>query len=108
MDYPDPDHPDAHLPSEELGYPGIDETIHYPWQGDQQPAQADASLHSVIDPRLYKDLFSADASQFPDQSLDGEDDEIGRLADEVYPHVDDSDDDGNYEYSSQESSEYVS
>ncbi|PLB46637.1 TPR-like protein [Aspergillus steynii IBT 23096] len=104
MDYPDPDHLDPHYPSEEQAYPDLDESIHYPWQGAQQPAQAEASLHSVIDPRLYKDLFSASASQLPDQSLD-EDDEIHQYAEEAYPHLDDSDEDGNYEYSSQESSE---
>ena len=108
MDYPDPEHLDSHYPSEGQAYPDLDESIHYPWQGQgaQQPAQAEASLHSMIDPRLYKDLFSASASQLPDQSLD-DDEEIHQYGEEVYPHLDDSDEDGNYEYSSQESSEYV-
>lgn len=101
MDYPDP----GHLGAEDHAYPDIDESIHYPWQGEQQAAQADASLHSVIDPRLYKDLFSASASQLPDQPLDDEDDEAERFAEELYPDLDDSASDANYEYS-EESSEY--
>ncbi|KAH8422545.1 tetratricopeptide repeat protein [Aspergillus melleus] len=105
MEYPDPDHVDPHLSSQEPAYPDINESIHYPWQGEEQPAQTEESLHSVIDPRLYKDLFSASASQLPDQSLEGDDDEAERFAEELYPRTDDSAEDENYEYPGEESSE---
>ena len=107
MEYPDPDHVDPHLTSQEPAYPDINESIHYPWQGEEQPAQTEESLHSVIDPRLYKDLFSASASQLPDQPLEGDDDEAERFAEELYPRVDDSAEDENYEYPGEESSEYA-
>ncbi|KAL4941666.1 hypothetical protein BDV06DRAFT_177388 [Aspergillus oleicola] len=89
MDYFDEDDPDHSLLPGEIAYPDIDETIQYPWQGSQQQTSTDAS---VIDPRLYKDLFSGTESQEPARS--GIDEEVLGL--------DEADEDSNYELSSQD------
>ncbi|KAL4898256.1 hypothetical protein BDV59DRAFT_166523 [Aspergillus ambiguus] len=78
-------------------YPDIDENMQYPWQGVRTTTtEADSSLHSVIDPRLYKDLFPAGETQFPDQSEAGED------IDDSYYGAQFSDEDSEYEYSGAE------
>ncbi|PWY82837.1 RNA polymerase III transcription factor TFIIIC subunit Tfc4 [Aspergillus heteromorphus CBS 117.55] len=86
MDYPDDHHTDHGPPPEEFAYPDIDETIHYPWQGAPPAAQGqgESSLHSVLDPRLYKDLFAGSASQEPERSS------VDKEAEE-YAEADDSD-----------------
>jgi general transcription factor 3C polypeptide 3 (transcription factor C subunit 4) len=47
---------DTSPPPEGSAYPDIDETLHYPWQGSRQ-STTDNLPASVIDPRLYQDLF---------------------------------------------------
>jgi general transcription factor 3C polypeptide 3 (transcription factor C subunit 4) len=90
--------------SQESAYPDIDETMQYPWQGTQPAVAGESSLHSVIDPRLYKDLFSRNASQLPDQhAMDYEDEEDA----EEYSHMDDSAEDSTYEFSAEETSTSV-
>ncbi|RDH14245.1 RNA polymerase III transcription factor TFIIIC subunit [Aspergillus niger ATCC 13496] len=96
MDYPDDHHPHHQPPSQEYVYPDIDETIHYPWQGNQPTTQGEASIHSVLDPRLYKDLFTGNASQAQDEASLDEDAE-------AYHDADDSDE-SLYTLSSEESS----
>ncbi|THC93697.1 hypothetical protein EYZ11_006808 [Aspergillus tanneri] len=106
MEYSDEDRMDPNRPSGEFAYPDIDETIHYPWQGNQQPSQGEQSIHSVIDPRLYRDLFSASASQLPDKSLGhGEGEEDDQYAEEMFHEIDDSAEDSTYEFSEEGTSE---
>lgn len=95
MDYPDDHHPHHPPPSQEYVYPDIDETVHYPWQGSQPTTQGEASIHSVLDPRLYKDLFTGNASQVQDEASFEEDAE-------AYQEADDSDE-SLYTLSSEES-----
>ncbi|KAB8206883.1 hypothetical protein BDV34DRAFT_75099 [Aspergillus parasiticus] len=95
MDYPDQSNHDTQ--AGEVAYPDIDETIHYPWQGPQQTAQSDP-IHSVLDPRLYKDLFPSNTSQLPEEILDEDEDA------EEYAGIDDSAEDSTYEFSPEESS----
>ncbi|PYH96394.1 TPR-like protein [Aspergillus ellipticus CBS 707.79] len=95
MDYPDDHHSDHEPPPEEFAYPDIDETIHYPWQGNPPADQGESSIHSVLDPRLYRDLFTTSASQAPEQTpLDKEAEE--------YAEADDSAEDSLYTLSSSE------
>ncbi|KAE8376695.1 hypothetical protein BDV26DRAFT_305416 [Aspergillus bertholletiae] len=96
MEYPDQS--SHNTQSGEVAYPDIDETIHYPWQGPQQTTQSDP-IHSVLDPRLYKDLFSNNTSQLPGETPLN-DDEDG----EEYAEIDDSAEDSTYEFSPEENS----
>lgn len=68
-------------PSQEIVYPDIDETVQYPWQGTRQQnaAQAPQRSHasqaanaSVIDPNLYRGLFSGNAPGPMDQDMSSE------------------------------------
>jgi general transcription factor 3C polypeptide 3 (transcription factor C subunit 4) len=87
--------------SQESAYPDIDETMQYPWQGTQPAVAGESSLHSVIDPRLYKDLFSRGVSQLPgQQAMEYEDEEEAQ----EYSQMDDSAEDSTYEFSAEESS----
>ncbi|GMG37293.1 unnamed protein product [Aspergillus oryzae var. brunneus] len=95
MDYLDQSNHDTQ--AGEVAYPDIDETIHYPWQGPQQTAQSDP-IHSVLDPRLYKDLFPSNSSQLPEEILDEDE------GAEEYAEIDDSAEDSTYEFSPEESS----
>lgn len=78
-------------------YPDIDESMQYPWQGTQTTTQGDSSIHSVIDPRLYKDLFPTNAAQSPDQS------EAEEEVDDIYYGAQFSDEGSEYQYSAEES-----
>lgn len=85
-------------------YPDIDENMHYPWQGNQQSA-TDNVPASVIDPRLYQDLFSQTAPK----NL-GQQDSADELSDDsqAYPPVPngedlDDDDDADFVYAEDES-----
>jgi general transcription factor 3C polypeptide 3 (transcription factor C subunit 4) len=99
MDYLDGDQSDHNTQPGEIAYPDIDETIHYPWQGPQSAVQADP-IHSVLDPRLYKDLFPSNASQLPEETPLDEDEDAEDL-----PQIDDdSAEVSNYEFSPEESS----
>jgi general transcription factor 3C polypeptide 3 (transcription factor C subunit 4) len=105
MEYPgDGNGSDRPPQSQESAYPDIDETMQYPWQGTQPAVAGESSLHSVIDPRLYKDLFSRSASQLPGQQvMDYEDEEDAQ----EYSQMDDSAEDSTYEFSAEESSTSV-
>jgi general transcription factor 3C polypeptide 3 (transcription factor C subunit 4) len=70
MDYPEDVSGQAPSPGE-FAYPDIDETIQYPWQGSQPPASTEPAVQSVIDPRLYRGLFTGSESQAPEQADDG-------------------------------------
>ncbi|KAL4884513.1 hypothetical protein BJY04DRAFT_225696 [Aspergillus karnatakaensis] len=72
MDYPDDDIPDQSSPLGKIAYPDIDETIHYPWQGSQPAPTTDTPLQSVIDPRLYKGLFTGNDTHGLDQTATDE------------------------------------
>lgn len=98
MDYLDQSNHDTQ--AGEVAYPDIDEAIHYPWQGPQQTAQSDP-IHSVLDPRLYKDLFPSNSSQLPEEILDEDE------GAEEYAEIDDSAEDSTYEFSPEESSTSV-
>lgn len=109
------DYPEHHPPEQEVIYPDIDETILYPWQGNQPATQPESSTTSVLDPRLYKDLFASSASHLTDQPvLDGDYDDEEGDADDVsfasgerryhqFMDGDDSDD-PSYDMSQEESS----
>ncbi|PYH50085.1 tetratricopeptide repeat protein [Aspergillus saccharolyticus JOP 1030-1] len=73
MEYPDNIYPEQGVSAEEYGYPTVDETRQYPWQGHQPPAQAEPSIHSVLDPRLYRDLFNGNSAQPSDEQSAHED-----------------------------------
>ncbi|KAB8262030.1 hypothetical protein BDV32DRAFT_157729 [Aspergillus pseudonomiae] len=94
----DPDQLNHNSQAGGVAYPDIDETIHYPWQGPQQTAQPDP-IHSVLDPRLYKDLFPSNASELPGETPLDEDEDA-----EEYAEIDDSAEDSTYEFSPEESS----
>ncbi|KAE8348901.1 hypothetical protein BDV28DRAFT_142472 [Aspergillus coremiiformis] len=96
MDYPEEDQPNHNPQAGDIAYPNIDETIHYPWQGTHPVVQADP-IHSVLDPRLYKDLFPSNSSQLPGEAP-LEDEDAGELA-EI---DDDSAEDSTYEFSPEE------
>jgi general transcription factor 3C polypeptide 3 (transcription factor C subunit 4) len=89
MDYPE-DVSGQAPSSGEFAYPDIDETIQYPWQGSQPPASGEPVVQSVIDPRLYRGLFTGSESQAPEQAHD---DRSG---------LDDSGEDSSFELSSSE------
>ncbi|KAL4916025.1 hypothetical protein BDW62DRAFT_110377 [Aspergillus aurantiobrunneus] len=91
MDYSDEDESSHNAAVGEISYPDIDETIQYPWQGSHPPTSTDAS---VIDPRLYKGLFSGNDAQEPAQSV----------VDEELVGLDDSKEDSDFEVSSEEES----
>ncbi|KAE8148515.1 TPR-like protein [Aspergillus avenaceus] len=100
MDYPHGHQFEHSSQPEENAYPDIDETFHYPWQGNQPTARGDP-IHSVLDPRLYRDLFPNDTSQFPEESPLDEDDGV----EEEYAEIDDdSAEDYTYEFSAEEDS----
>ncbi|KAF9889891.1 transcription factor TFIIIC subunit tfc4 [Aspergillus nanangensis] len=91
MDYSDAHQSDRSPPAEETMYPDIDETLHYPWQGAQSTGPGEPSIHSVIDPRLYKGLFSTNVAQAPEESdLEEDIDDFSQVAG--------SDDGSAYEY----------
>lgn len=108
------DYPAQNPPAEEVMYPDIDETIHYPWQGNQ-PAQHDSSTTSALDPRLYRDLFSRSTSQLIDQHVpesdydeeEGDADELsfasGEREDQQFVDGDDYSDDPSYDVSEENS-----
>lgn len=102
MDYSDPYGEDPNA-AEHSQYPDIDETLQYPWQGTQFAAPGDTSIHSVIDPRLYKDLFPSNAAQLPEQPdlEEGVEEDLDANAQA------DSDVGSDYEYSHGESSSCV-
>lgn len=79
------DDSDHSPPPGEIEYPDIDEVFHYPWQGTQQPLPGESSTASVIDPRLYKDLFP---SEIPSQLAVGDPDEYSSMAAEPYQNAD--------------------
>ncbi|PYH82974.1 TPR-like protein [Aspergillus uvarum CBS 121591] len=94
MDYPDFTYPEHGISPEEYAYPAVNQTMHYPWQGDQPPAQAESSIDHLLDPRLYRGLFTGGSTQPADDQLDDED--VGN-----YPEVDASSD-SLYSLSSEE------
>ncbi|KAL2840316.1 hypothetical protein BJX68DRAFT_187224 [Aspergillus pseudodeflectus] len=89
MDYPE-DVSGQAPSSGEFAYPDIDETIQYPWQGSQPPASGEPAVQSVIDPRLYRGLFTGSESQAPEQAHDGR------------SGLDDAGEDSSFELSSSE------
>ncbi|RDW70656.1 tetratricopeptide repeat protein [Aspergillus mulundensis] len=108
MDYfgeDDPNHSphpgETAYPDIEIAYPDIDETVQYPWQGTQQLTSAEAS---VIDPRLYKGLFSENASQEPAQSAVEDELSAPEVEEEQVYVQDDSAEDSTFEASSDEES----
>lgn len=103
MDYPD----DAsdHNHQMNIEYPDPDEVFYYPWQGAQQRPRAESSTASVIDPRLYKDLFPSSVSQ--QQAVDDDFDAsssigAGRVPEQLSDAGDVSEE--SYEFSGQETS----
>ncbi|KAL2868802.1 tetratricopeptide repeat protein [Aspergillus lucknowensis] len=72
MDHSEEDISDHNPSPGPIDYPDIDETIQYPWQGSQPPGSADPSIHSVIDPRLYKGLFTGSEPQGPGATADSD------------------------------------
>ncbi|OJJ47824.1 hypothetical protein ASPZODRAFT_131413 [Penicilliopsis zonata CBS 506.65] len=75
-------------------YPDIDEQIHYPWQGTQPSSTGgQASISSMIDPRLYKGLFDGSASRLAGSA--GDDDGEGAFGGDLS-------DDQSYENSEQD------
>ncbi|RAL09686.1 TPR-like protein [Aspergillus homomorphus CBS 101889] len=104
MEYPDNIHPPHGQSLDDYGYPAVNETMHYPWQGHQPPAQPEPSIHSVLDPRLYRDLFTGNDTQPPDEQPgdeamgeyaeeDVDSDSLYSLDEEEYEaHPDDGDD----------------
>lgn len=52
-------------------YPDIDETVHYPWQGSQSSATGDVPP-SLIDPRLYRDIFAQNHQGATGQDVSGD------------------------------------
>lgn len=96
MEYSEGDQSDHNLHSEDVPYPDIDESFQYPWQGHQSAATT-ADIHSVLDPRLYKDLFAGSAPQGPDHNQFA-----NEADDDRYQGVDSGDD--SYEVSVDESS----
>ncbi|KAE8396676.1 hypothetical protein BDV23DRAFT_143350 [Aspergillus alliaceus] len=100
MDYPQENQPNHNIQAGDIGYPDIDEAIHYPWQGTQTTVQTDP-IHSVLDPRLYKDLFPSNSSQLPKEALLDENEDV----EEEFAEIDDdSAEDSTYEFSPEEAS----
>lgn len=96
MDYFDEDDPNHNAGSGEIAYPDIDETIQYPWQGSQPLVPTDTS---VIDPRLYRGLFSGNDSQAPAQT-----DEEQSAVDDSLLGLDNTKSDSSFEESSEDES----
>ena len=96
---------EPHPAGDEVVYPDIDETLQYPWQGDQS-AQHDSSTTSALDPRLYRDLFSRSTSLLMDQHVLASDyDDEDRDADDLsLMNEDDSSEDPSYDVSDEEDS----
>jgi general transcription factor 3C polypeptide 3 (transcription factor C subunit 4) len=65
-------------PTEELIYPDIDESIHYPWQDDQQ-IHSEGFSASVIDPRLYQGLAEQNDELAVDQVQPDYEDQMNHL-----------------------------
>lgn len=81
-------------PTEDSIYPDIDESLQYPWQGEQQPI-AEELPEAVIDPRLYQGSFSQHHEPTPGQVEQYEDDEADDL--EQYDGItDEVSDDSEY------------
>jgi hypothetical protein len=105
----DPDYPMDYVspPGQAYTYPDIDETVQYPWrENDALATQGNAD--PVIDPRLYKDLFSQDAPGNPvheagDLSEDSQD--SPRQRQEYADGMDD--DESDYEFSQEGSGRYA-
>ncbi|KAL4989488.1 hypothetical protein BDW68DRAFT_67210 [Aspergillus falconensis] len=99
MDYFGDDDPNLSPHPGEIAYPDIDENVQYPWQGSQRSFSNGAS---VIDPRLYKGLFSGIESQEPAQST--VDEEQSAIEEGQLLGLDNSGEDSSFEASSEEES----
>lgn len=102
----DPDFHGESAPPEGTAYPDIDEIVQYPWQGNQPSTSGDL-IASVIDPRLYQDLY-------PSENLNAgpaTDDADGSSSDnQAYPSNyggGDASDDASFVNSDDESERYV-
>ncbi|KAJ5807796.1 Tetratricopeptide-like helical [Penicillium riverlandense] len=92
-------------PPEDSVYPDIDETLQYPWQGSQPSAAGDVHA-SVIDPRLYRDLFAQNAPEEagPAYSEDEDaDEEAPSEEEQTYLYDGDVTDDSDYVFAEDQS-----
>lgn len=102
--------------SHEVVYPDIDENVQYPWQGTQQESFPHEDFTSVIDPRLYRDLFPQNIPENLEQGQDQEQNYSTDEADDVPGEVseayqlngaDEGEDDSDFVYSEDESERYI-
>lgn len=70
-------------PPEQIAYPEIDETLHYPWQSSQQSNVEPVT--SVIDPRLYHGLLSQDDVEREEEDREAEDSEVAEDFEAYHP-----------------------
>ena len=110
----DPDYP-MDPASHGYIYPDIDENTQYPWQGTQTSGPGEVSA-SVIDPRLYRDLFpqvpseAAELDKNSTLSDDGDgvpEEDEGEYPTELYGLVE-GEDDSDFVYSEDDSERQVS
>ncbi|KAJ5763560.1 hypothetical protein N7533_002241 [Penicillium manginii] len=87
-------------PTEELIYPDIDESIHYPWQDDQQ-IHSEGFSASVIDPRLYQGLAEQNDELAVDQVQPDYEDQMNHLESNGFL----TDEDSGSEYNEEDASE---
>lgn len=80
-------------PTEDSMYPDIDESIHYPWQEEQQTIAENFS-ESMIDPRLYQGLTSQNDELAVDQVQPEDEDQPAHLE----SHGFFTDEDSDFEY----------
>lgn len=97
MDYASP-------PGASYAYPDIDETIQYPWRENDTVTGQGNHADSVIDPRLYQDLFPQNAlgdsvqEDYPvDEAEDVSEDIQGSPRERYEDGMDD--DESDYEFS---------
>jgi len=80
-------------PTEDSVYPDIDESLQYPWQGEQRRIPEELPT-AVIDPRLYQGSESQHHEPAPGQVEQFDDDQLDNL--EQYDGITDDDSDSEY------------
>lgn len=94
--------------AEGSAYPDIDETLHYPWQG-QQPT-IDTLDTSVIDPRLYGGSFPQDEPEPEPQQESQQEYSADELSEESQARpsdLDGEDEDSEFVYTEEDNDRYV-
>ena len=89
-------------------YPDIDETLHYPWQG-QQSANVNLDT-SVIDPRLYGGLLPQDEPEAEPESEVQQDYSADELSEESQvrpPDLAGEDEDSEFVYTEEDNERYA-